>query len=140
MKKILLTITLLAALSVACFAQCDKTVVLNSSKTDHINPSGAVVRTETEDVIIEISKAEVNVTVNGDPKIKAIIKSNTCNWKVPFKEGSTVIHGVAQRDGKDMPVTLTLEGKNGKVTLVFQMDEMPDDRVKLGIDKFAEKS
>lgn len=140
MKKIFLTITLLAALSVACFAQCDKTVVLNSSKTDHINSSGAVIRTETEDVIIEISKAEVNVTVNGDPKIKAIIKSNTCNWKVPFKEGSTVIHGVAQRDGKDMPVTLTLEGKNGKVTLIFQMDEMPDDRVKVGIDKFAEKA
>jgi hypothetical protein len=42
MKKIFLTITLLAGLSVACLAQCDKTVVLNSSKTDHINPSGAV--------------------------------------------------------------------------------------------------
>lgn len=140
MKKIFLTITLLAALNVACLAQCDKTVVLNSSKTDHINPSGAVMHTDAEDVIIEISKAEVNITVNGDPKIKAAIKSNTCNWKVPFQEGSTVIHGVAQRDGKDMPVTLTLEGKNGKVTLIFQMDEMPDDRVKVGIDKFVEKA
>jgi hypothetical protein len=59
---------------------------------------------------------------------------------VPFQEGSTVIHGVAQRDGKDMPVTLTLEGKNGKVTLIFQMDEMPEDRVKVGIDKFVEKA
>jgi len=140
MKKILLTITLLAGLSVACFAQCDKTVVLNSSKTDHINPAGAVIRTETEAVVIEISKTEVNVTVDGDPKIKAVIKSNACNWKVPFKEGTTVIHGVAQRDGQDHAVTLTLEGKDGKVTLVFQMDEAPDDRVKVGIDKFVEKA
>jgi len=139
MKKILLTLTLLAGLSVACFAQCDKTVVLTSSKTDHIDAAGALLRSEDEAVAIEINKTEVNVLVNGDPKIKAIIKSNTCNWKVPFKDGKTAIHGVAQRDGKDMPVTLTIEGKDGKVTLLFQMDEALDDRVRITPDKFAEK-
>jgi hypothetical protein len=140
MKRIFLAIALMASLSVAAFAQCDKTVVLNSSKTDHIDPAGALIRTEVEAVIIEISKTEVNIAVNSDPKIKAIIKSNTCSWKVPFKEGKTVIHGVAQHDGQDMPVTLTLEGKDGKVTLVFQMDERPEDRVRAGIDKFVEKA
>ncbi|MDB4923178.1 hypothetical protein [Mucilaginibacter sp.] len=140
MKKIVLTLTLLAALSVACFAQCDKPVVLNSSKTDHIDPAGALIRTEDEAVVIEISKTEVNVAVNGEHKITALIKSNACNWSMPFKEGKTVIHGVAQRDGQDKPVTLTLEGKDGKVTLVFQMDETPDDRVRVAIDKFAEKT
>jgi hypothetical protein len=140
MKKILLTITLLAALSVACFAQCDKTVVLTSSKTDHIDAAGALLRSEDEAVVIEINKTEVNVAVNGDHKITAVIKSNTCNWKVPFKDGKTVIHGVMQRDGQDKPVTLTLEGKDGKVTLLFQMDEALDDRVRITPDKFAEKA
>lgn len=140
MKKIVLTLTLLAALSIAAFAQCDKPLVLNSSKTDHINPSGDLIRTEDEAVVIEISKTDVNVAVNGEHKITAVIKSNTCNWKVPFKEGKTVIHGVAQRDGQDKPVTLTLEGKDGKVTLLFQMDEAPEDRVRVGIDKFVEKA
>jgi hypothetical protein len=140
MKKIFLTITLLATLSVACFAQCDKTIVLNSSKTDHIDATGALLRTEDEAVVIEISKTEVNVAVNGDHKIKAVIKSNTCDWKIPFKDGKTVIHGVAQRDGQDKPVTLTLEGKDGKVTLLFQMDEALDDRVRVTIDKFVEKA
>ena len=140
MKKLVLTLTLLAALSVAAFAQCDKPVVLNSSKTDHIDPAGALIRTKDEAVVIEISKTEINVTVDGEPKMKAAIKSNTCNWNVPFKEGKTVIHGVNQRDGQDTPVTLTIEGKDGKVILLFQKDEAPDDRIRLAIDKFIEKT
>jgi hypothetical protein len=139
MKKILLTLALLASISVAALAQCDKTAVLTSSKTDHIDAGGALIRTVTEAVVVEISKTEVNVSVDGDPKIKAVIKSNTCNWTVPFKEGKTVIHGVAQHDGNDMPVTLTIEGKDGKITFIFQMDERTDDRVRLVPDKFAAK-
>jgi hypothetical protein len=139
MKKILLTIALIVALGTATFAQCDKTIVLTSSKTGHINPAGEIIRTEAEAVVIEISKTEVNIAVNGDPKIKAIINSNTCDWKVPFKDGKTVIHGIGEHDGNKVPVTVTIEGKAGKITLVFQRDEHTEDRVKLDVDKFAEK-
>lgn len=108
-------------------------------KTDHIDAAGALIRTVSEAVIIEISTTEINVSVDGDPKMKVIIKSNTCNWTVPFKTGKTVIHGAAQRDGNSMPVTLTIEGKDGKITPIFQMDEHTDDKVRLSVDKFAAK-
>ncbi|MDP9080273.1 MAG: hypothetical protein M3O71_22840 [Bacteroidota bacterium] len=139
MKKIILTLVLLASISVAALAQCDKTAVLTSSKTGHIDAGGALIKTVTEAVVIEISQTEVNVSVDGDPKIKATINSKTCDWKVPFKEGKTVIHAIGEHDGNNMPVTVTIEGKAGKVTLLFQRDEHPEDRVTLDIDKFTEK-
>ncbi len=140
MKKVILTLFLLVSLSAASFAQCDKTVVLTSSKTDHLDASGAVTRTVDETAMIEISKTTVNISINNDPKMNGTIKDNTCNWKVPFKEGKTVIHAtMVNGGGEEKKVTLTIEGKDGKVTLLFDMEDMPNERVRVGIDKFVEK-
>lgn len=139
MKKITLILSLLLAISTASFAQCDKTIVLSSSKTDHMDAAGAIIRTEDETAQVEIDKSAVNVSINGDHKITANIKSNTCNWTVPFKEGKSVIKAVADRNGEDQNFTITIEGKDGKVTLLFERDDHPDDRIKVAADKFAEK-
>ncbi|HVW97807.1 MAG TPA: hypothetical protein VHA56_17690 [Mucilaginibacter sp.] len=138
MKKIILTLTLLMAIGVA-FAQCDKAVVLNSSKTDHLDESGSVIRTVDETAEIVIDKSSVNISVNGDHKITATIKSNTCNWTVPYKEGKSVIKAVADHNGEEKNITMTIEGKDGKVTLLFELEDEPGDRIKVGIDKFVEK-
>lgn len=140
MKKIILTLSLLIGLSMVTFAQCDKPIVLNSSKTNHIDESGNVLRTEDETARIEIDKSAVNIAVNGEHKITASIKSNTCNWTVPFKEGKTVIKGVADFNGEDQNLTITIEGKDGKVTLLFELENQPGDRIKVSIDKFVEKA
>lgn len=141
MKTITLTLCLLLAGGAACFAQCGKTVVLNSSKTEHLDASGAVQRTDDETATIMLTKTELNVSVNDEHKITGKITSETCDWKVPFKEGKTVIKATASNDqGEERNVTVTIEGKDGKVTLLFEMDGMPDDRIRVGIDKFVEKA
>ena len=139
MKKIIITLSLLIGLSAVTFAQCDKTVVLTSSKTNHMDETGAITRTEDETAEIAIDKSAVNIAVNGEHKITANIKSNTCNWTVPFKEGKSVIKAVADMNGEDRNLTITIEGKDGKVTLLFDMAEEPGDRIKVSIDKFVEK-
>src|SRR3569833_2161609 len=140
MKKIILTLSLLIGLSAVTFAQCDKTIVLNSSKTNHLDESGAITRTEDETAEIVIDKSAVNIAVNGEHKITANIKSNTCNWTTPFKEGKSVIKAVADMNGEDHNVTITIEGKDGKVTLLFELEEHPGDKIKVAIDKFVEKA
>jgi hypothetical protein len=123
------------------FAQCEKNLVLTSSKTEHMNANGEVQRTDDETAQIELSKTAVNVSVNDEHKITGTIKSQTCDWKIPFKEGKTVVKSVVANDRcEERNVTITIEGKEGKVTLLFEMDGMPDDRIRVGIDKFAEKS
>ncbi|HEY8928083.1 MAG TPA: hypothetical protein VIM55_02770 [Mucilaginibacter sp.] len=140
MKRIILTLSLLVALTTATFAQCDKTVVLNSSKTDHMDEAGTITHSENETAEIVIGKSAVDIAVNGEHKITAQIKSNTCNWTVPFKEGKTVIKATADQNGEDRNITITIEGKDGKVTLLFEMENEPGDRIKVGIDKFVEKA
>jgi hypothetical protein len=141
MKTITLIFSVLVAGCTMSFAQCEKNLVLTSSKTEHMNADGVVQRTDDETAKIELSKTSINVSVNDEHKITGTIKSQTCDWKVPFKEGKTVIKAaVANDQGEERNVTITIEGKEGKVTLLFEMDGMPDDRIRVGIDKFAEKS
>ncbi|MCO5947183.1 hypothetical protein [Mucilaginibacter flavidus] len=139
MKKIILTLSLLIGLTAVTFAQCEKTVELSSSKTNHLDEKGTITRSDDETAVIDISKTAVDISVNGEHKITAPIKSNTCNWTVPFKEGKTVIKATADHDGQDENITITIEGKDGKVTLLFEMESQPGDKIKVGIDKFTEK-
>jgi len=139
MKKIILALLLVLAINAASFAQCDKPVVLTSSKTNHLDESGAITRTDDETAVIDIGKTAVDISVNGEHKITASIKSNTCNWTTPFKEGKTVIKATADRDGQDQNFTITIEGKDGKVTLLFEREDKPGDKIKVAIDKFIEK-
>ena len=141
MKTIILSLFLAVTGSVACFAQCGKNVVLTTSKTEHLDASGAVTRTDDEKAVIEIGKSNLTITINDDHKLTGTIKSNTCNWTVPFKNGKTVIKAlISSEGGEDRNVTITIEGKDGKVTLLYESETEPDDRVRVGIDKFEEKS
>lgn len=139
MKKTILLLSLLLTIAAASFAQCGKTVVLTSSKTNHLDESDAITRTDDETAVIDISKTAVDVSINGEHKITAAIKSNTCNWTTPFKDGKTVIKASADRNGQDQNFTITIEGKDGKVTLLFEREDKPGDKIKVAIDKFIEK-
>ncbi|ASU35492.1 hypothetical protein [Mucilaginibacter xinganensis] len=141
MKKIILTLGLLAAIGTASFAQCDKSVVLNSSKTDHLDEAGAVTRTVDETAQINITKTTVDINVNEGHKMTGTIVENTCNWIAPFKEGKSVMHlKMSNENGEEKKVTITIEGKGGKITLLFEMEGEPGDRVRVYIDKFEEKA
>jgi len=142
MKTIALALSMLIAGTAVSFAQCEKKLLLNSSKTEHLNATGELQRTDDETAVIELTKTDLNVSINGgEHKISGKIKSETCDWKVPFKEGKTVIKAmVTDEQGEDKNVTITIEGKDGKVTLLFELEGMPDDRIRVWIDKFVEKT
>jgi hypothetical protein len=141
MKKLILTFLLLTSLSAATFAQCDKKLVLTSSKTDHLDAAGAIIRTADEKALVEITKTTLDISINDEHKMNGTITDNACNWKVPFKEGKSLIHAKMSNDnGEEKNVTITIEGKDGKVTLLFEMEGEQGDRVKIGIDKFTEKA
>jgi hypothetical protein len=138
---IVLTLLLLLLSGTASFAQCDKDLILTSSKTEYLDAQGALQRTQEEHSTIEISKTEVTITPGNDPRMKGTIKSHTCNWKVPFKEGKSVIQATFNDEQKGtMNATITIEGKDGGVILLLEAVEMPDRKIRVPIDKFEEKS
>ena len=87
MKTLIISLAVLLTLATAVFGQCGKTVVLTSSKTNHVDAAGKPTQAFNEKVVIEISTAAINISVVGLQKMTGILTSNTCYWKVPFKKG-----------------------------------------------------
>jgi len=140
MKTIIIGLAILLALVTAVFGQCGKTVVLTSSKTDHLDATGKLTQSIDEKVIIEISKATIDISVDGQQKMTGKITSNTCDWKVPFKKGKSVINAMMTNREGDRQATMTIEGKDGKIYLHFMMPAKPGDQVSIVADKFEAKN
>jgi len=141
MKNLLFLLVLLLFVQLCGFAQCSEEVILSASKTEYLNGSGVLQRTVDESSTIEISKTRVVIKPgNADQVMSGAITSDTCNWKSPYTEGLTVIHALFD-DSSAEPrhVTLKLEGASGKITLLMEIQEMPDRKIRVNIDKFAKK-
>jgi hypothetical protein len=142
MKYIFITLVLLATGSTVSFAQCDKQVTLTASKTQHFDAQGGLKAADDEKTIIKFSKTDINIAISGahgDIAMTGKVNSDTCDWKVPFKDGKTILHTTLTNSGgesRDYDVTIT--GKDGKITLTASSADDPDDVIKLDIEKFEE--
>jgi hypothetical protein len=135
-KKTLLATLLIIGGTTATFAQCDKEVTLTASTTTYLNAKGEVERTVNEETIISISKTQITIVPGDHDPTSGNVKTFVCNWKVPFKEGKSVITGLLVDGGHEMNATITVEGKDGKVTLTFEAAEMPGKKIRVVADKF----
>ena len=137
MKTLTFLLSLLLAGSAATYAQCGKKITITTSKTEHLDSSGKVTRTDDEKATVVIGKTDLNINVNDEHKMTGTIKSDTCNWPVANKEGKKVITAVLSNDnGEDKNVTITITGKDGKITLLFELEGQPDDRIRVNADTF----
>ena len=142
MKNILIT----ALLSVGCCAfaqaQCDKKSVFTSSKTEFLNAANEVQRTSDETATVTIDKTSITIVIKQEDEqtMTGEIKSSQCNWTSLYKEGTSVMKVVLSDPRGDTKAgTITLEGKAGAVTLLLELDDMPDRKVKVKADSFKEQ-
>src|SRR6188472_4478090 len=119
MKKIITSLFILVGIvsgTNALHAQCNTTSVLTSSKTLYLDSTNNIIRTEDENTTIEISKTEIIISPGNEAgrTMKGVFISNACSWKIPYKEGKTVIKTVIADPGDDPgAVTIVIEGKGG---------------------------
>jgi len=140
MKKIILCLALLIACTTISFAQCDKKILITSSVTEYLDSTGTLQRSKDENSSVEINKTDIVITP-GDEKhqISGMIKSNTCDWSIPFKEGKSVIKAtLTDPRGEIMNATITITGKDGKIILLFELAETPDRKIRITVVKFEE--
>jgi hypothetical protein len=139
MKKIIL-LMLAATTGAITYAQCDKPYSLTASKTEYLDSNNVVQRTVEEGTTLEINKSDILITTgDGGHKMTGTIKPVSCAWKVPFKEGKTVFKSALNDGGQVMNITFTIESKDGKLMVVAQMDDDPNVRIRVAVDKFEEK-
>jgi len=143
MKKIILMLFAGCLLSKWSDAQCDKKMLWTSGKEDFTNATGEVQKTEQDKVTFEISKTEIILNHNDDPndEMKGTVKEFTCNWTEPYKTGKTVIKGELTEGNNDVhEAVITIEGKDGQVTITLELNDKPDMKIKAYVDKYEEKS
>lgn len=139
MKIFFLSVFVIAITTVNTQAQCDKKIIIVSNKTDHLNSTGDVQRTVDEITTIEYDQKEISVTP-GDHTMHGTIKSVSCNWTTPFKNGKTVLKAALEgQQGETMDLTITIEGKDGKINFLAEMDQDPNEKISIVVDKFEEK-
>lgn len=141
MKSIIIAVLVSLTGTLATFAQCDKKLILTSSKTEYLNAKYETQRTVEENSVIEINKPDLIIVPGGDGnKMMGTIQSDSCGWKTPYKEGKSIIKVIFNReDGKILNSTITIEGKDGKLTLLLEAVEMPDKKIRVTLDTFEEK-
>jgi len=110
------------------FGECGKDVVLASSKTE-------------EDCVMKVGKSAVTISPSGHDKMTGSITSTACEWKQPFKEGKTTLEArFKDEKGEESNVTITMEGKDGKITCLMKEKEKPDRIIRVTIVKFEEQT
>ncbi|MPR35641.1 hypothetical protein [Salmonirosea aquatica] len=140
MKNQIYSILLLAASSTLSFGQCNQDVTITASKTEYLDGSGVIQRTVDEQSTIQIKGSQIIITPgSADHQMTGTIESTTCDWSTPYKEGKTVSKAVFEDPSREQRhVTLTTEGKGGKVTFLMEIDEMPDKKIRVSVVDFQE--
>lgn len=140
MKKFVLAGLFLLTASMSSFAQCDKKVIVTANKTEYLDAKGEVQRSVDEITTIEYDKKDIIINHGDNPSMQGTIDSMTCDWKTPFKEGKTVIKtSIINPQGQTFSLTITIEGKEGKINFLAEMAEMPDQKIRIVVEKFEEK-
>ena len=127
--------------TIMSYAQCDKNFTLTSSKTEYYDGSGTLQRSVDEKGVIVITGKDLVITHGpNEEKMTGTVKYDTCSWKVPFKDGKVIIRTALTGDnGNTQNVTLTIEGKDGKITCTAVPDDDQNRQIRLTVDKFEEK-
>jgi len=141
MKQTILSILLMVVVTAVSVAQCDKNYILNGYKTEYLSLDGTVERSVDEKSVITINKQEITIVHGPDQEtMSGTIKYDSCSWKVPFKDGKAVIKSsLIGGNGQATGVTLTIEGKDGKITMIAVPDDGSNRQIRVSIDKFEEK-
>jgi|JI6StandDraft_1071083.scaffolds.fasta_scaffold105298_1 hypothetical protein len=139
MKLLILIFPFLFSAVDESYVQCGKNIRLTSSKTIYMDGNGNITQTEIEKSVVEINQLLITINVRDESKTVCNIKSIECNWDIPFKNGKTLIEATLNtKDGELKNVVLTIQGIDGQLILLFEMEDRPDKLIKVIIDMFEE--
>ena len=136
LKNAIVTLLLMFAGVTTTLAQCDKTVTFEASASTYLNDKGAIEKTKNEETTVKLDKKEISIITNGRIELAGVVKSYTCNWADPFRTGKTIVNTTMIDGGNELHCVITIEGKEGKVTLTFEAAEMPGKKIVFIADKF----
>jgi hypothetical protein len=143
MKKIILLSLGLFTISLLTRAQCGKTMVWSASKADFLDAGGNLQETKEDKIVIETSDNQIILKHGDKPEdiLKGNIKELNCNWTTPFKNGKTTFKTLLEEaSGDTKDALVTIEGKNGKITIVIVSVSNQGRMIKIEVEDYKENS
>ncbi len=139
MKQKILFLFISIAIAACCYSQCDKKNILSSTGAEILNGQDEVKIKDTVRVTTIKYDSKTFEIISENNTLYGTIDSINCNWKLPFKEGNTYIRGVLNYENGDRWVTkLTINGKDGKLTLLVDIEHPEANRMRFVLNKFEE--
>ncbi|HET9824545.1 MAG TPA: hypothetical protein VFP87_04390 [Chitinophagaceae bacterium] len=139
MKKSLVFALILATSAIAANGQCQKKVTWTSEKTEFLDASGKVEDVKSLPTKIETTPGHITVTMNDDV-IEGDIKEVTCAWKEAYKNGATSFKSLmAKSNGETRNATVTIEGKDGKIDILVEVENAEGKKMRLLVDNYKEE-
>ncbi len=138
MKKIIFSLLFISATGITTYAQCNERVTFNTSQTDYQDGKGTV----AEKTSVVFDNTDVTILTNGnvDDQLVGTVLSSSCDWKKSYREGKTVVKAnLSNKKLGSKNATLTMEGKDGNVSLLVEVADMPARRFQLSSDAFREQ-
>ena len=139
MKQKVLFLFSTIAISICCYSQCDKKNILSATGAEVLNDQNEVIIKDTIRVTTIKYDSKTIEIITEFSTIYGTIDSISCNWKLPYKEGKTYIRGTLNYENGDQWVSkLTLTGKDGKLSLLVDIDHPQANPMRFVLDKFEE--
>ncbi len=139
MKQKTLFLFIAITMGTCCYSQCDKTNILSATGAEILDEQNEVKIKDTLRVTKIKYDSKVFEIITEFTTLYGSIDSIYCNWKIPFKEGNTFILGKLHYENGDQWVTtLIISGKDGKLTLLADMEHPEASKMRFVLDIFEE--
>ena len=106
------------------------------------NSKYEVQKTDSHKVTVEVSKRSVAITHNDDPNdaMKGEVKDTNCSWTELYKNGKTTIQARPPEGNNNVhDASLTIEGKDGVISILIELKDHPDMKIKAYVDKYEKE-
>ena len=139
MKQKILFLFITIAIGISCYSQCDKKNILSSTGAEILDEQNKVKIKDTLRLTTIKYDSKTIEIITENNTLYGTIDSIYCNWKIPFKEGNTYIKGTLNYENGDRGVTkMTINGKDGKLTLQVDIEHPEANRMLFVLDNFEE--
>jgi len=139
MKQKILFLFITIAIGTCCYSQCDKKNILSATGAEILNGQNEVKIKDTLRVTTIKYDSKVIEIISEYSTLYGTLDSIYCDWKIPFKEGYTYIRGTLNyENGDQWVIKLIINGKEGKLTLLADLEHPEANKMRFVLNKFEE--
>jgi hypothetical protein len=140
MTNIIVVLAALLLTGLQGISQCDKKIKWNATKVDMFDAKGALLESKAATIIVETDQQKISVSFKESTEdgLEGNLKEKICDWKEAFRNGKTVYRTTVNMDGKTSNAIFTVEAKDGKITILAEIELLEGRKFLIYVDSYEE--